>query len=223
MTATSIEPVRKLEVKNAVELAQFYGIPQSLANMFFIEFDGTLYPKEPLLLREGHRKGIQRIEVDPPRQDNGEWKTEARIYPKVTPQMIEAISKLPEAERKEAWAYLTAPVRESGRASSKNVRMSTMLEWLPEIAIKRAVCRALRLFAGIGQTSAEELPEVVVEKKDLEESWGRVIQDEESSKPPLPAPPATKQPTLQSAENTPTGKPSLAKQVPGQQVWRDTT
>ncbi len=206
---SAIEPVSKLEVTNAVELAKFYGIPQSLANMFFMEFNGTLYPKEPLLLREGHRKGIQRIEVDSPHQENGEWHTDARIYPRVTPQMIEAISKLPEAERKDAWAYLTAPVRESGRASPKNVRMSTMLEWLPEIAIKRAVCRALRLFAGIGQTSAEELPEVTLPKKDLEESWGRVIQDDAKPQSVPPAP-VTEVPPAKQAR-------------PATTVWQDTT
>ena len=63
-----------------------------------------------------------------------------------------------------------------------------MHQWLPEIAIKRAVCRALRLFAGIGVTAYEELPEVVVESKDLQEAKNRVIQEEKSKRqPPRPA------------------------------------
>ena len=159
---------KKLEVKEAVELAQFYHVPQTLMNMMFIQFGDTAYPKEAFLLHLGHRKGIQRIEIDRPILENGEWRTEARIYPRITPELIEAVSRLPETERKEAWEYLTKPVREWGRASTKNVRMSTMHEWLDTIAIKRAVCRALRLFVGIGETAYEELPEVVVEKNDLE-------------------------------------------------------
>src|SRR5713101_5035800 len=195
---TGISPALKpLEMKQAQELAQYYHVPQPLMNAFAVQFGETVYWKEAFLLELAHRKGLQRIEVDKPQQENGEWSTEARIYPKVTAQMIEAIAKLPEAERKDAWTYLTAPVREWGRASSKNVRMSTMLEWLDCIAIKRAVARALRLFCGIGQTSFEELPEVVVESKDLQEAKSRVIQAEKP-KQTLPLTPS-KEPAVQPA------------------------
>ena len=196
---SSIEPVRKLEVKEAAELARFYRVPQTLMNMYMVQFGDTVYPKESFLLVLGHRRGIQRIEVDKPHQDNGEWKTEARIYPAVTASIIEAIAKLTETERREAWAYLTAPVREWGRASIKNVRMSTMHEWLDAIAIKRAVCRALRLFVGFGCTSFEELPDVVVESKDLEESRGRVVHDN-IVKTPTTIEPKTVE-TIQSPES----------------------
>ena len=190
---TGIGPALKpLEVKQATELAQYFRLPPFLMNTFAVQFGDTIYWKEPFLLERAHQRGLQRIEVDKPVNENGEWSTEARIYPKITAAMIEAIAKLPEAERKEAWAYMTAPTREWGHASTSNVRMSTMHAWLPEIAIKRGVCRALRLFCGIGQTSFEELPEVVVDKKDLEDSRSRIIGDEKS-KPSTPtAQPAPK-------------------------------
>jgi len=200
-TSGSIQALKPLEVKQAEELAQYYHVPQSLMNAFAVQFGDTVYWKEAFLLELGHRKGIQRIEVDKPRFENGEASTEARVYPKITADMIDAIAKLPDAERKEAWAYLTAPVREWGRASSKNVKMSTMLEWLDAICIKRAVARALRLFVGIGATSYEELPDVVVESKELQEAKSRVIDDK--PKPPAPAAePASKNSVAMSLTDT---------------------
>ncbi len=198
---TGIVPALKpLQMKEAQELAQYYRVPPSLMNTFAVQFGDTVYWKEAFLLERAHQRGLQRIEVDKPVNNNGEWTTEARIYPRITAAMIEAIAKLPEAERKEAWSYLTAPVREWGRASAKNVKMSTMLEWLDAIAIKRAVCRALRLFVGIGSTAYEELPEVVVESKDLQEAKSSVIQDE---KPKPSAQPTRQSPTLSLTDNTP--------------------
>jgi len=197
VTATStIEPVKQLEVKGAAELAEFYHVPKPLMNLFVIQFGDTLYPKEPFLLYLGHQKGIQRIQIEQPHQENGEWRTKASIYPRITTDMIEAVAKLPEDHRKAMLDYLTAPTEEWGHASTSNVRMSTMHQWLPEIAIKRAVCRALRLFVGIGVTAYEELPEVVVESKDLQEAKSRVTQDDKSKRslPVSPAKPPTTQP-----------------------------
>src|SRR6266566_7481714 len=197
-TTSSIQALKPLEMKQAQELAQYYHVPQPLMNTFAIQFGDTVYWKEAFLLERAHQRGLQRIEVDKPVNANGEWTTEARIYPRITASMIEAIAKLPEAERKEAWAYMTAPTREWGHASTSNVRMSTMHAWLPEIAIKRGVCRALRLFCGIGQTSFEELPEVVVDKKDLEDSRSRVIGDEKRKLSTPTAQPAPKTPVAMS-------------------------
>jgi hypothetical protein len=199
-SSSSIQALKPLEVKQATELAQYYHVPPSLMSTFAVQFGDTLYWKEPFLLERAHQRGLQRIEVDKPVNENGESTTEARIYPKITAAMIEAIAKLPEAERKEAWAYMTAPTREWGRASTSNVRMSTMHAWLPEIAIKRAVCRALRLFCGIGQTSFEELPDVVVDKRDLEEVRRHVISDE---KPKPSAQPTRQSTTMSLTDNTP--------------------
>ena len=152
-----------IEVSEAKDIAEFYNIPQSLVNMFFMSFNNVLYPKEPFLLFQGHKKGIQRIEVKEPVKDvDGEWRTEAKIYPKVDAKILEQLSKFDREERKAIWEHLSEPTVEWGHASSKNVHMSTMQQWLPEIAIKRAVCRALRKFAGVGQTSFEEMPQVEI-------------------------------------------------------------
>ena len=53
------ETGKKLEVKDATEIAEFYGVPKSLMNAFFVEIGGVAYPKEAALLYVGHKKGIQ--------------------------------------------------------------------------------------------------------------------------------------------------------------------
>ena len=168
MAITSEPRAKQLEVKDASEIAEYYNVPKPLMNMMFVVIGETAYPKEPFLLMQGHKRGIQAIEVTKPVLNNGEWSCEARIYPKVEPRVFEALMQMPEKERREYWDYFTKPTVEWGRASAKNVRMSTMQEWLDAIAIKRAVCRALRLFTGIGQTSFEEMPEVEVSKDEAE-------------------------------------------------------
>ncbi len=184
MIAASIEPVKRLEVKQAAELAQFYHIPPSLMNAFVVQFGDTVYPKEAFYLHAGHQKGIQRIVVQEPYQENGEWRTKASIYPRISAETIRAVANLPDEDRKRFLDYLTAPTEEWGRASTSNVRMASMHLWLPELAIKRAICRALRLFVGIGATAYEELPEAVVESKDLQEAKTRFVHQEESEQSP---------------------------------------
>ena len=164
------ETGKKLEVRDARELAEFYNVPPSLMNAFFVEIGGVAYPKEPALLYVGHKKGIQRIEVSKPVQAGEEWVCEARIYPSLGLQKLQEINRLPPDQKGKAFDYLTSPTVEWGHASAKNVRMSTMQQWLPEMAIKRAVCRALRLFAGSFGTSYEELPEAEVSQEDLREA-----------------------------------------------------
>ena len=170
------EPGKKLEVKDAKELADFYSVPPSLMNAFFVQIGDATYPKEAALLYAGHKKGIQRIEVSPPKlgPENGslagEWFCEARIYPSLGLQKLQEINRLPPDLKAKAFEYLTAPTVEWGHASAKNVRMSTMQQWLPEMAIKRAVCRALRIFAGGFGTSYVELPEAEVPQEELREA-----------------------------------------------------
>src|SRR6266581_4451333 len=80
---TGIVPALKpLQMKEAQELAQYYRVPPSLMNTFAIQFGDTVYWKEAFLLERAHQRGLQRIEVDKPLNDNGEWTTEARIYPR---------------------------------------------------------------------------------------------------------------------------------------------
>ena len=51
--------------------------------------------------------------------------------------------------------------------------MSTMHQWLREIAIKRAVARACRLFVGTWGTSFEELPEIEITREEAREASAR--------------------------------------------------
>lgn len=170
MTAEPPTAIKPLSVEKARDVAKFYGVPQSLVDMLIVEFNGVAYPKEAFLLFIGHKRGIQRIEVTKPVEAAGEFTCEARIYPKVNAdaKFLAEFGKLPEAERQQVWSYLTRPTVEWGKASKATVRMSTMQQWLPEMAIKRAVCRALRLFAGVGMTAFEELPEAKLEKDEIE-------------------------------------------------------
>ena len=168
------ETGKKLEVKDATEIAEFYGVPKSLMNAFFVEIGGVAYPKEAALLYVGHKKGIQRIEVSKPLPQGipgeAEWHCECRIYPSLGLQKLQEINRLPPDMKKQAFEYLTAPTVEWGHASAKNVRMSTMQQWLPEMAIKRAVCRALRIFAGSFGTSYVELPEAEMSQDEMKEA-----------------------------------------------------
>jgi len=89
--------------------------------------------------------------------------------------MLEVLTCLPEKERAEKWAYLTKPTVEWGRASKENVRMSTMQQWLKEIAIKRAFSRACRLFVGSCGTSFEELPEIEITGEEAREASAKAL------------------------------------------------
>jgi hypothetical protein len=164
----SITEGKKFEAKDASELASFYGVPKPLMNAMFVELGGVAYPKESALLYVGHKKGIQRIEVSRPVADEkGEWSCEAKIYPILGLQKLQEVNRLPPELKGRTLEYLTAPTVEWGHASKENVKMSTMQAWLPEMAIKRAVCRALRLFAGSFGTSYEELPEAELSQDEL--------------------------------------------------------
>ena len=170
------ETGKKLEVKQADELALFYNVPKSLMNAFFVDIGGVAYPKEAALLYVGHKKGIQRIEVSKPVEKDGEWVAEAKIYPSLGLQKMQEINRLPPEMKAKVFEYLTAPTVEWGHASAKNVRMSTMQAWLPEMAIKRAVCRAVRIFAGSFGTSYVELPEAEVSQDELRDAANEAKQ-----------------------------------------------
>ena len=163
---------KSLEVKDANEIAKWYNVPEQLMNLFFVTFNGTMYPKEPFLLYLAHRRGVQAIEVEV-KKEGEVYEAKATIHPRITSRMLEALTRLPEKERAEKWAYLTKPTTEWGRASKENVRMSTMHQWLREIAIKRAVARACRLFVGTWGTSFEELPEIEITREEAREASAR--------------------------------------------------
>lgn len=159
----SIEPkAEKLDVSQARDIASFYNVPLSLVNLYFITIGGRLFPMEPFLIAVASRRGFQRIEVIPTQEKDGSWSAQAHIYPKIPDAVLNVLPSLDPIDRKKLLDYHTAPTSDSGRASKENVRMSTMHQWLKEIAVKRAVTRACRKFAGVDMTAYEELPDVDV-------------------------------------------------------------
>lgn len=158
----SIAPVKKLEVKDASDIAQHYGVPVSLVNLYFVEFNGRAYPMEPFLVRVTQKKGVQRMEISKPVQKDGQWEVECKIYPTMPAELLRVLPGLRPEEQKRLIEYHTAPTVEWGRASTANVHASTMHAWLPEIAIKRAVARCCRKFSGVDLTAYEELPTATI-------------------------------------------------------------
>lgn len=146
-----------------MELAKSVGLPSELADMFFMKLGGKPYIKVAGLQFMAGKIGYQRIEVsDHYDSENETWVAEAKVYPKIGPREIEAISKLPEAMQKIAFEELTKPTNGIGQANKNNIKMSTMIPFAREMAQTRAKGRALRAFTHYGATSYEELPEAVV-------------------------------------------------------------
>lgn len=182
--------IKKLEARQATEIADFYHVPQSLVDMFWVVLGGTAYPKLPFLVHMAQQKGLQRIDVEVAEKD-GVWEATARIYPAVTSRMLENLVKLPENERKQIWEYMTKPTVEWGRASKETVRMSTLHPFLREMAIKRAVARACRLYSGVGTTAFEELPEAAMSRGEMEDAtpMAKTVEAKVSDAPNEPVAP----------------------------------
>lgn len=166
----SIETVKKLEVKEASEIAAHYGVPQSLVNLYFVNIGGKAYPLEPFLVSVAQKKGVQRMEVTATQIAADDWVAECKIYPRIPIEIIRTLPVLNADERKQLLDYYTAPTSEAGHANKENVRMTTMHQWLREMAIKRAVTRACRKFSGVDLTAYEELPESVLTESQLKAS-----------------------------------------------------
>lgn len=155
---------KELIVGTCEAVAVQYGIPKELANLFFMKMNEGLYIKNPGLLYLAGKKGYSRIEItDKYDEKAGEWSAECKIYPKMSKELLEGISKLDKEMQKNAFDFLTNPTNGTGRASKNSVKMSTMQPFLREMAQTRAQNRALRAFTGYGGTSVEELPEGHIE------------------------------------------------------------
>jgi len=141
-------------------IAQSYGIPVELANLFFMKFDNQLYIKNPGLLYLASKKGYGHMTVtDKFNEETKEWEAEYKIYPVLTKEIIEAISKLTPSIQEKALITATEPTNGIGRAGSTTIKMKTMLVFARELAQTRAQNRAMRAYTGYGGTSAEELQE----------------------------------------------------------------
>ncbi len=151
--------------KGAVSsIAKQYGIPDDLANMYFMLIDQQLYIKHPGLLYIASKIGYQRIEVESHyNRETETWEATAKIYPKIPSKILNTLNSIPEPQRDVVLKYYLSPTVANGTANKENVKNTRMHAFLKEMAETRAINRALRLYTGYGGTSFEELPDSEIE------------------------------------------------------------
>ena len=143
-------------------LARTAGIPEEMANLFFMKLNGNAYIKVAGLQYMAGKIGYRRIEIVD-EEKNGTWRAEAKIYPKIDVKTLDALAKLAPETQKEAYADLAKPTNGFGTANMENVQNAKMHPFLREMAQTRALGRALRSYTGYGSTTYEELPEAKIE------------------------------------------------------------
>lgn len=163
-------PAKEMHVTagSSLMLARELGLPSELADLFFINIDGKPYIKNPgLLYMAAKGRGYQAIQTEDRYNEKSQtWEAVTAIYPKVTADMILAISKLAPEIQKVAMDAITRPTTATGTANKENVQNSRMLKNLREMAQTRSQNRALRPYTGYGGTSAEEMPTGVINAGD---------------------------------------------------------
>ena len=160
-------PKEKFEVRPGSELAlaKAAGLPPEMANLFFMKLNGNAYIKVSGLQYMAGKIGYQRIEIfDLYNEDTKTWTAEARIYPKISIEKLEVISKLAPEVQKLAYEDLSKPTNGIGTANKENVQNTKMHPFIREMAQTRALGRALRSFTGYGSTTYEELPNSEIER-----------------------------------------------------------
>ena len=164
---------KRVSVVSPEEVGKFFGVPPTIAPMLFTVFrDNETGIERPYINLVGMlyldaKKGYQKIDVAVNQVGPDDWEAEARIYPKVTVQMLEAFNKLPHEYQDKLFDQLFGPTVETGRANKLNVRNTKMHIYLKEMAKARAVNRASRLYCGYGGTTYEELPEGEINPADV--------------------------------------------------------
>ena len=165
--AKPAEVIEKPQAKQAftvqpgseLALAKTAGIPEEMANLFFMKLNGNAYIKVAGLQYMAGKIGYRRIEIiDNFDEKSGTWTAEAKIYPKIDNKTLEALSKLSPETQKMAYEDLSKPTNGIGTASKENVQNRNMHQFLREMAQTRALGRALRSYTGYGSTTYEELP-----------------------------------------------------------------
>ena len=170
-TGRTENPIQKPEPKNpmtvlpgsTLALARTAGIPEEMANLFFMNLNGTAYIKVAGLQYMAGKVGYRRIEIIDSFDEKKGWVAEAKIYPKVDNKTLEALSKLSPETQKMAYEDLSKPTNGIGTANKDNVQNPRMLPYLREMAQTRALGRALRSYTGYGSTTYEELPDSQIE------------------------------------------------------------
>ena len=144
-------------------LAKTAGIPEEMANLFFMKLNGNAYIKVAGLQYMAGKIGYRRIEIIDNYDEKSEtWTAEAKIYPKIDNKTLEALSKLSPETQKMAYEDLSKPTNGIGTASKENVQNRNMHQFLREMAQTRALGRALRSYTGYGSTTYEELPDAEI-------------------------------------------------------------
>ena len=161
------EPKKKTEFEvkpgSTLALAKTAGIPEEMANLFFMSLNGTAYIKVAGLQYMAGKIGYRRIEIiDYFDEKTNTWTAEARIYPKIDNKTLEALSKLSPETQKMAYGDLSKPTNGIGTANKENVQNRNMHPFLREMAQTRALGRALRSYTGYGSTTYEELPDAEI-------------------------------------------------------------
>ena len=162
---TKQEPVKEQKQSFTVQpgselaLAKTAGIPEEMANLFFMKLNGNAYIKVAGLQYMAGKIGYRRIEITDSYDEKIQtWTAEAKIYPKIDNKTLEALSKLSPETQKMAYEDLSKPTNGIGTASKENVQNRNMHQFLREMAQTRALGRALRSYTGYGSTTYEELP-----------------------------------------------------------------
>ena len=147
-----------------LQLAKALGMPDELADLFFRKMDGKPYIMNPGLLFLANKKGKGAIQVeDSYDEKTSTWHAVTKIYPLISIQMIEALSKLDPSAQNKALDVLTQPTTGKGSANTTTVVNKNMHKFLREMAQTRSQNRALRAYTGYGDTSAEEMPTGVID------------------------------------------------------------
>lgn len=156
--------IMKVEPGSSLELAKALGMPDELADLFFRRIDNKPYIMNPGLLYLANQKGKGAIQVaDSFDEKTGTWSATTRIYPLLTREMIESIAKLDPSVQGKALEIVSEPTIGLGTANRVNVINPKMHPFMREMAQTRSQNRALRAYTGYGDTSAEEMPQGVIE------------------------------------------------------------
>ena len=158
------KPKTEMVIGKAERMAQMYGIPTELANMFFMTIDGALYVKAPGLLYMASKKEYARIlTTSKYNEQTNEWEATTYVFPHIPKEIILSLPGLDKDLQRQVLENYFGPTKGEGRAGKDNVKNTRMYPFLKEMAETRSVNRALRLYTGYGGTSYEEMPQAQIE------------------------------------------------------------
>ena len=162
-TKESPKPVSRRErdlPAKAVEAIVQFAKDRDIDVNHVVLLGGKPYISQGGLLEIGHKKGIRALTIEKVEDIGGGKLAVAHLYPPYTDdemRILEMTANLAPEVQKDALQNLFKPFVGIATATSKNIQMAPMREYLTEMACTRAVNRALRLYTAFGFVSAEEL------------------------------------------------------------------